>query len=249
VAKPPGVPTDGGVLSLPRLIIISQMRLGSQFILSTQGIEMSQDRQTDKSTWFSITAFDEEEQRLLSGDVFPQFVKKVFGGLEEAPDTGKVHFQGAVQCRSQQRFSAIKKWLPKSHIEVAISAVALKKYVMKEETAVGEKKEVSNSTPYYDNKSALLMIAKVYNESREELATQQMPERYKDPKEAAFWFCIKKILLVNPHLVGVMCKPDIWRAWLHTDDVWLELDAREDGYSITPILTNEVIDPSASDDD
>jgi len=120
---------------------------------------------------------------------------------------------------------------------------------MKEETAVGEKKVVDNQTPFYDNRAILMMLAQVYNESREDLATHQMPDRYKDPKEAAFWYCVKKILLESPHLVGAIVKPDIWRAWNHTEDVWLELDARRMGDSITPILTNEVIEPSASDDD
>lgn len=210
----------------------------------------SADRQTDKATWWSITAFDEEEQRLLSSGDYPPFVKQVLGGLEKCPDTDRVHFQGALQCRSQQRFSAIKKWLPKAHIEAAREAAALQKYAMKDETAVSEKKAVVNKTPFVSDEMALRMIARMFNESRKELGEHDFTGKYgTDHQKGAFWFCIKKILRKQPHLCGVLGKPDLWRLWQHTDEVWLELESEEqrEGYSITALpgeeLKNEVIVP------
>ena len=70
------------------------------------------DRQTDKATWWSLTIYDEKEiAKVEDSDNYPRFVKSISGGMEKCPTTGRLHFQGALQCRSQQRFSAIKDWL------------------------------------------------------------------------------------------------------------------------------------------
>lgn len=60
------------------------------------------DRQTDKATWWSVTAWPEEARAvLLDNTKWPAFVKYVHGGLEKAPDPAEgsdgIHFQGAVQ--------------------------------------------------------------------------------------------------------------------------------------------------------
>lgn len=225
------------------------------FLLSGHRGMASADRQTDKGTWWSITAFDEEEQRMLASGDYPPYVKAIFGGLEECPETKRIHYQGAIQCRNQQRFSAIKKWLPKAHIEVAVSAAALQKYAMKDETAVGEKAEVKNKTPYVSDEMALRMIAKTFLENRELVAGTDYTRKYgTDMQKGVFWHCIRIILRKQPHLCGVMGKPDLWRLWQHTEEVWIELASEEqrEGYSITALpaseARNEVIDPGASED-
>lgn len=207
---------------------------------------MSCDRQTDKATWWSITAFDEEEKKQLSGDSFPPFVVRVYGGLEECPDTKRIHFQGAVQCKGQQRFSAIKKWLPKAHIEAARSADALKKYAMKEETAVSEKKEVVNKAAYVDNQTALRL-----------LAAEEISESYEDPDapdfdksmESKFRVYANRIVYRQPYLVGVMSKPDVLRGWKLFGATFVKLVKEGRGDSITPRPQNEVVevDSDASD--
>lgn len=160
-----------------------------------------------KSTWWSITSFDPGEQEWLKAGIFPEFVSEVLGGLEECPDTKRIHFQGALRCRSQQRFSAIKKILPKSHIEMANCPPALSAYAMKEDTAV-EKKEVRlNSTPYYTLEKLLLLLA-------------CQPTEDEDDEKLDFWHRANMILLTKPYLIGLLAKPDTYRAWSHTRMVW-----------------------------
>lgn len=201
---------------------------------------MSCDRQTDKATWWSITAFDEAEKTLLSGDTFPPFVVRVYGGLEECPDTKRIHFQGAVQCKGQQRFSAIKKWLPKAHIEAARSADALRKYAMKEETAVSEKKEVVNKAAYVDNQTALRLLA------AEEINDCYEPHEFKDMDhlmDLKFREYANRIVYKQPYLVGVMSKPDVMRGWKLFGVTFVRLAKEGRGDSITPRPENQVVDP------
>jgi len=95
---------------------------------------------SDKATWWSVTAFGDEILLLEDPSRFPSWVAKVYGGREECPDTKSIHFQGALQLHTQQRLSKLKSWLPTAHFEIARKVEALKKYAMKSETAVSEKK-------------------------------------------------------------------------------------------------------------
>ena len=108
-----------------------------------------------KATWFSVTAYDKNIDKLVNKDGCPTGIKCIYGGIEECPTTKRKHFQGAIQCNGQQRASIILDWLPGVHIEKAESAVALKKYCMKEETAVGEKLEWKNPDEYLTMDKAL----------------------------------------------------------------------------------------------
>jgi len=170
------------------------------------------DRQTDKSTWWSITTFDEGEQEWLKKGEFPGFVEKVHGGMEMCPTSNRLHFQGAVQCKAQQRFSAIKTMLPKAHIEAAIHREALRKYCMKEETAVGEKTVITNSTPYYTLEKLLLALAKVKPYTIED----------SDDPETSYWARANSILRDHSFLVGMLATPTTYRAWKFTKHTWFE---------------------------
>lgn len=61
---------------------------------------------------------------------------KIEGQYEEG-DEGTKHFQGMLTT-PQVRFSAVKKLFPRAHIEVARNKTALKSYVHKDDTRVGE---------------------------------------------------------------------------------------------------------------
>jgi len=95
---------------------------------------------SDKATWWSVTAFGDEILLLEDISGYPHWVATVYGGREECPETKSVHFQGALQCYSQQRLAKLKSWLPTAHFEIARKVEALKKYAMKSETAISEKK-------------------------------------------------------------------------------------------------------------
>lgn len=191
-----------------------------------------QDRQ-DKAIWWSVTAFADDEIAELSGDQFPRFVKKVYGGLEQCPETGKNHFQGAIQCHTQQRFSALKKWLKTAHFEVARSSEALVKYAMKKDTAVGEKKETSNSTPYAAMHDFLTRIAlhqiDYCLDISERTHTMIKPEdEYRDE----YIYITRNILDEHPEMVTAFMIPAMEKAWIRYRSVWiaraLVLQARDD---------------------
>jgi len=168
------------------------------------------DHTKSKGTTWMICTFNEGEQAMLAAGKYPEWVDKVYGGLEECPTSKKIHFQGMLKCRSQQRFSAIKKFLPKARIEPAKNAEALRKYSMKAETSVGDKLVHSNNTPYYTLEMLLKLIA----------VTPEGANRGDDWK-ATFWLKVNNILMDKPYLVGALVKPDVIRAWEYTRNVWI----------------------------
>jgi len=169
---------------------------------------MADTRQTDKATWWSVTAYDEGEQKFIADGTYPGFIEAIHGGLEKCPTTSRIHFQGAVQCKNQQRFSALKKVFPKSHLEPAISKEALRKYCMKAETAVGTKAVIANKQPYYTSEMLLRLLA----------ITTPMLDSTDD-----FWGRVNRIIMSKPYLCGLLAKPDIFRMWKHTRESWVTL--------------------------
>lgn len=91
------------------------------------------DRQTDKTTRWAFTAF--EEQWGLFREM-PDIVAEWGYQTEECPKTGKRHYQGYLRTRTQQRFSALKKVLPGVHLEPARNWDALLAYCKKTDTRV-----------------------------------------------------------------------------------------------------------------
>ena len=170
------------------------------------------DRQTDRSTNWAVTAFGNDITLLEDEKSFPSYVKTVFGGREKCPDSGREHFQGHLQLHTQQRLSAIKKWLPTAHLEIARNFKASVAYAMKSDTASGDKNEVVNPRQFIDNQSALMMLAR----------TKLSPEEKTDDgiTDQWFWQRVRIILKAEPHLCGLFGKPDLYRLWKHTSTVW-----------------------------
>ena len=178
------------------------------------------DRQTDRSTNWAVTAFGNDITLLEDAKSYPSYVKKVFGGREVCPDSGREHFQGHIQLHTQQRLSAIKKWLPTAHLEIARNHKASIAYSMKSDTASGSKNEVINPRPFIDNQTALMMLARI------KLKESDLDEQ--SDSDYWFWPRVRKILMTEPHLCGLFSKPDIYRLWKHTSSVW-EHHVREEG--------------------
>lgn len=177
--------------------------------------------QPDKSTWWSVTAYGDEID-ILESTTWPPEVKKVHGGREMCPTTGKIHFQGAVQYTKQVRFSAVKKWLPTSHIEAARQSEALLKYVMKAETAVGEKTTRENVTPYYPHHAVCKLLASVATFGS-----------YDD--DVMFWGAVNRLLKTHQMLSPILSNSSFKSFWLRTKHTWLLLHQQESGAnSITP---------------
>lgn len=83
---------------------------------------------------------------------------------------------------------------------------------MKEETAVGEKKEITNSTPYYTLEKLLMALAKVKAYSIED----------SDDPETSYWARANCILRDHSFLVGMLATPTTYRAWKFTKHTWFE---------------------------
>jgi len=158
---------------------------------------------TEKSTWWSITAWKEEIE--LCEGTLPEYVKQILGGREICPSTGKEHFQGAIQCYQQIRLAKFKSWLPKAHIEPCRSTEALKKYVMKKETASGEKTIRQNSVPHYSAHQICLILAQTSSQT-----------------DIGFWPRAKVLLRKTPELAGQLMNPSLRGFFEKTQDVWME---------------------------
>lgn len=191
------------------------------------------DRQIDtksKSGCWSITSFDPTEQNNLinpnPNDGYPDFVREVYGGLEECPRTKRIHFQGCLITK-HIRFSQVKKWLPRSHIERAIKKEALIKYAMKQETSIGEKRKSVNDRPYFSMEKSLELLGKYffYSWLEEDGEDQTKGKRlsYDDKMLASnenYWKVVNTILYGRPYLISVYSNPQTLRSWRHTYSVW-----------------------------
>jgi len=213
------------------------------------------DRQTDKATNWAVTAYGEDILRLEDASGYPAYVKKVHGGREVCPTTNREHFQGHIQCAAQQRLSALKKWLPTAHLEVARNVQASIQYSLKSDTASGEKKTVTNPTPFVTNRMAMeKLVAKcsqlcactyLNTPPQRPDGSLWMVECHIDDKED-YWHRVRAILLDEPDLCGMYAKPDLYRLWCHTKSVWFKrkqleksLDSITQGFIVSE--TNEVI--------
>lgn len=184
------------------------------------------DRQTDpaaKSSWWSITSFDEDEwDRMKQPDKYPAFVKAVYGGLEEGTESKKKHFQGALNTQ-HVRFSQVKSWLSKSHIEKGMKPESLVKYAMKSETAIEEKVKRSNPRTFLEHHDlcehiAYYGIPAIYREKKYEQA--ETNTIIPDATESMFWNGVSHIIFIRPDLSAPLSKFNM-NFWLKTADTWL----------------------------
>lgn len=172
------------------------------------------DRQTDKATWWSITAYNDEIALLEDNTKFPAWVQNVYGGREECPTTKRIHFQGALQCSQQVRMSQVKSWLPTAHLEVARAKECLVNYVLKKDTAVGEKVMRENPNPYLPfHEMCILISAQETNVSRLLCA------------EEAYWDAVNMIIRVKPYLASSLSTPSLRNFWIRTRHTWRDLGA------------------------
>lgn len=189
-------------------------------------------KMANKSTWWSVTAFGDEIP-LLENSEFPEFVAKVHGGREECPETKREHFQGAVQCRRQVRLAQLKGWLPRAHFEPARDRLALKKYVMKAETAVGEKTTQENTVQHVSMESLMIKMANYWDEE-EYIQIWNKEENHKLAFKYCYWRMVNLILEECPEyrkVCQLFARSDTVSLWENTRSTWLKV---AEGYSITP---------------
>lgn len=175
---------------------------------------------TQRSTWWSVTAFADEIS--VCEGALPDWVKKLYGGREKCETTGREHFQGALQCFEQVRMSKIKSWLPTAHLEPARSVDALKKYAMKEETAVGQKVVKENLHKFYKAHDLCELLA-----------------RQDSQTDVGYYARVRMVLRKCPELAGQLMNPSLRKFWDETAPVWISKVDNKGGDSITPPLLCE----------
>lgn len=162
------------------------------------------------ATWWSVTAWNDEIALCEDKDNYPPWLHSMVGGREQCPDTGRIHFQGAMRLVSPMRRSKIKTWLKTAHLEQSKKTIALKQYAMKEETAIGEKLEIFNPNQYLSaDKICQLIADKVHEHSNQ---TDSQTDR--------FWFGVKKILTSRPEMAGQLMNPSLRNFYIKTESVW-----------------------------
>lgn len=177
---------------------------------------------SQRAALWSITINNPTQEDRDALKAHPSFVKMV-KYQDEIGDEGTLHIQGAVQT-AQVRFAAIKKWLPRAHIEIARNKQALLNYVAKEDTAVPDTQVVVQAD-YLAMDSALKLIASYPLDFEVWSRTTSVQRRGKDHafEKDEFWHAVRQILIQRPQAVGLFTNPQLERAWVNTRTVWKEL--------------------------
>jgi len=103
------------------------------------------DRQTDKTTRWAFTAY-EQQWPLFDGDRWKHpGVSKCGWNAEICPETNRKHYQGYLLLAKQQRFSWLRERFPGVHIEIARDWNKLLNYCRKEETRIPGTQPVSHT--------------------------------------------------------------------------------------------------------
>lgn len=97
----------------------------------------------DRATCWSITINNPTDGDL--NITFPDNRWKMVGQIEKGAE-GTLHYQGMLTT-PQVRFSAVKKLIPRAHIEIAKNKNALQKYVSKEDTRVSSVGDITSDIP------------------------------------------------------------------------------------------------------
>lgn len=186
------------------------------------------DRQTDIRTirgswWGPCTSYNESHWEKLQNPPYPHWVKAVYGGFEECPTTKRRHYQFCVNT-SQIRGSQLMDWLPKDHIQLARDKNDVKKYCMKADTAIGEKKVIENTRAYMEMHESLILIA-------QSLDGFVINRESKCWEADEYWHGVRKIVSEEPFRITQFSVPVMEKTWVRTREVWKKM-ARD--ISITP---------------
>lgn len=188
-----------------------------------------------RSVWWLITAFGDNIQKVEDVKCWPRLVKKVWGGREQCPKSGRDHFQGAVECHGQQRASFFRDWLPGVHFQKARSSEAVKKYSLKADTAIGTKGVIENPEKYMTMDRGMMLLAEV------------SLDKDTDPINEEYWELVNLVIRKQPGLISMYASPAFRTAWNQTRRTWraLVLQARSfegsetDEKEIECLITNE----------
>lgn len=188
---------------------------------------------SERASWWSLTLNNptEQDRQTIHGPA-PRWLKMV-KGQDEIGETGTLHIQMCLNT-DQVRMSAIKGWLPRSHIVSATTQLhiqRLKNYVAKEETSVEgtqfehkyrEQEQHMTMADVMTRIAELAYADDEYNRLRTEKDDRGLPVRTtKELHEREFWDCANMLISADENLVALLTQPQYLRAWIHTRKVWI----------------------------
>lgn len=179
---------------------------------------------TDRASWWSITInnpMDSDRDALSKPPSFVKLIKY----QDEIGEEGTLHIQGAIQT-TQVRFSQVKKWLTRAHIEIARDKNALLKYVEKSETAINGT-QFTSKQEFLTTAKALRKLASYYTSPTEEDYSLCKYDSVLAVRRA-YWRAVRDIVAQDEELISLYCRPDMLRAWENTSSVWLKKIQDED---------------------
>lgn len=178
---------------------------------------------TIRASCWSITVFNDDydiiEHWMNNPNSFPSWLKEVWGSREACPKSGRPH-QHICLVTTQIRLSTIKGELPTANISPVIKKEALKDYVMKAETSIGQKRVVKNIN-YITLPDMLETLGKVAVKCFEPEELMDIVEghlgednKYKVNKDKGFARISNEYMKTAPlgHL-SVLLNPQLLRAW------------------------------------
>jgi len=173
---------------------------------------MTEDRQTDKTTRWAFTAYQEQYSLL---DIMDSRIAEWGWQTEVAPETGREHRQGFIRTKTQQRFSAMLKMFPGIHIEVARNWNALVQYCRKTDTALPGTQVHQVGSVAMSMATALTRLAGY--EGTDGLPGEDTSKWY----TRDYWIRVNKILLDDPETIGLWTNVSYLNAWKNTRQVWI----------------------------
>lgn len=179
---------------------------------------------TAKSSWWSLTAFNEDItflESVMRGEIdYPPSWKALYGGREEGLKTKRLHFQCALNT-SQIRWSEVKKILKQTRIEACKKgSEKLVAYVMKAETAVGEK--TSSTNPKFITLEGLMvLLGTEYLTRHGPRYAYDLEQFYKD-KNFGYEELSYRVVAQKLYLSNLCSQPQSIRCWRLYHDVYIQ---------------------------
>jgi len=206
------------------------------------GVDSQTDSTVRASHWLLTVNNPTDEDRTLA-KTSPRWLKSA-RGQEEIGAEGTQHFHIYINT-DQVRWSAIKQWMPRAHIDVLKTRFHIDnaiKYVHKEdETTVAGTRWEENYRADTESLTFANVMEQMAGYAWEEAdiirkITAQVtttesnpivdPAVYKNRNEALtaeYWDIVNKLLAENPNLVGLLTQPQYLRAWINTRITWIKI--------------------------
>lgn len=187
---------------------------------------MDQDRQTDKTTRWSFTAYEEQWYLFVNIKAYPD-VAEWGWQLEKCPKTDRMHYQGYIRTKRQFRHAGMRKMFPQVHIEGAREWFKLVNYCRKKDTAIeGTQIHARNDTEFWSLER--LMIELTHHVPAAIESVQEVQDRHHvtfKPGEIdsqIFWYCARQVLMDEPNRASSLNQPSIERFFTKTRSVWMD---------------------------